>query len=117
MAKLVLKLKDQFVKEIILNRDAVTTIGRNRSNNIQLDNPSVSRFHAKIYKQDWPFYIEDLDSANGIFVNGKKINWKCSLKNNDEITIGKNTFIFVDHDSDYKDKDLPDIEETIRTDK
>jgi pSer/pThr/pTyr-binding forkhead associated (FHA) protein len=110
MAKIILKIKDKTLREIVLNKDAVTTVGRNPSSNIHLENPAVSRSHAKIYRQDWIFYIEDLESSNGTFLNERRVTWKAGLKNNDKITISKYTLIFQDHRSDYEEvkTDTPD---------
>ena len=113
MAKLIVSLKDKTLYEVVLSKDAVTTIGRNPSNTIHFENPAVSRFHAKIYKQEWPYYIEDLGSSNGTFINGSKVNWKLALKNNDRITIGKHTLVFLDQRSDYDDSKAPELDGTI----
>jgi pSer/pThr/pTyr-binding forkhead associated (FHA) protein len=117
MAKIILKIKDQILREIILYKDAVTTIGRDPSSSIHLENPAVSRSHAKIYRQSWTFYIEDLRSSNGTFLNGRRVTWKAGLSNNDEITISKYTLIFKDHRSDYEtvETDQPDETIIIRT--
>ena len=64
----------------------------------------------------WPFFVEDKKSTNGIFVNGSAINWKCGLKDNDEITIGKHTLLFQEDASDHPDgkpKDIAHFEGTI----
>ena len=114
MASLILKLKEKVLNEILLNNEAPTTIGRDPSNAIHLDNLSVSRFHAKIYKQGWPFFIEDLKSTNGVYVNEKKVSWKSPLSNNDIITIGKYTLIFKDKKSDYEDVRIPGLDATVQ---
>jgi pSer/pThr/pTyr-binding forkhead associated (FHA) protein len=72
MAKLKIKSKGKVIREIVLRADKDLTIGRDQSNDLVLDNPAVSRAHARIYKTQWPFYIEDLKSANGTFLNGAK---------------------------------------------
>jgi pSer/pThr/pTyr-binding forkhead associated (FHA) protein len=117
MARIILKIKEQTLREIILYKDAVTTIGRDPSSSIYLENPAVSRSHAKIYRQGWIFYIVDLESSNGTFLNGRRVKWKAGLSNNDEITISKYTLIFEDHRSDYEDvkTDKPDDTIIIKT--
>ena len=108
MAKLTLKLNDEVVKEITISKDKELSIGRDQTNDLQLDNLAVSRFHAKIYKQGWPFYIEDLKTTNGTYLNNRMVNWKESLKNNDIITIGKYILIYNDSSMDYENgKDRP----------
>ncbi|MFZ7110578.1 MAG: SpoIIE family protein phosphatase [Desulfatiglandales bacterium] len=51
-------------------KDPVTMIGRSPDNDIQLDDPSVSRKHAKIFVKDAKFFVEDLNSQNGTLING-----------------------------------------------
>ncbi|MBA4348791.1 MAG: hypothetical protein C0415_02240 [Thermodesulfovibrio sp.] len=93
MAKVLFKFKEAVLKEIPLNKD-VFTIGRKPDADIHIDNPVVSSFHAKIFKDGTWFTIEDMNSLNGTFVNGKKIQ-KCPLNNGDEILIGKHTIKFI----------------------
>jgi pSer/pThr/pTyr-binding forkhead associated (FHA) protein len=96
MTKIILKFKDTFLKEIPVEKELVT-IGRKSDNDIQIDNLGVSGHHARIFKAgDW-FLIEDLDSLNGTFVNGKMIQ-ESPLKNGDEILIGKHVLKFVSTD-------------------
>lgn len=64
------------------------TIGRHPDNTIVLRNLFLSRFHARIDYQDGNFFIEDLSSNNGVFVNDAKIS-RCELHDFDRITIGK----------------------------
>ena len=96
MIKIIVSLKEKILHEIILHEDSVTSIGRDPSNNIHLVNPAVSRFHAKISSQGPDFYIEDLGSSNGTFLNGKMVPLTAELSNNDKITIGKYTLHFLD---------------------
>lgn len=56
------------------------TIGRNKSNDIQLDEPQVSRNHAVLVKTDKGWVIEDIGSANGTFVNGVRITKRLITK-------------------------------------
>jgi hypothetical protein len=51
----------------------LTTIGRTRNNDIQVDAPSVSRKHAQIALTDAGYVVRDLGSENGTFVNGERI--------------------------------------------
>jgi len=94
MAKLILKLKDTVLKEIPIDKTQIT-IGRDRSNDIVIENLAVSRHHAKIFHhQDQYFFIEDLKSGNGVFVNKQKVT-KEVLSHNDEILVGKHTLVFM----------------------
>lgn len=107
MAKVMVKFRGGVVKEVAIGPKGIT-IGRNPDNDIQIDNIAVSRQHAEIYKQDYAYYVEDLKSTNGVFLNGRFLNWKSSLNHNDKITIGKHTLIFVEEPKDRVGK-KPDI--------
>jgi len=63
-------------------------IGRGKNCNIQVEDPTVSRQHAVIYFKNNNYYIKDLKSENGTFVNDKKVD-ETILKPNDVIGIGK----------------------------
>ncbi len=63
-------------------------IGRDPENDIQIDQPVISRFHAQIERENGSFYITDLNSLNGTFVNGKQIENKRALMVGDNIRIG-----------------------------
>jgi pSer/pThr/pTyr-binding forkhead associated (FHA) protein len=113
MAKIIVKLKEKTLHEIILNNDSVTTIGRDPSNVIYLVNPAVSRLHARICSEGGEFYIEDMGSSNGTFLNGKMIPLTSELSNKDKITIGKYTLIFVDQNLDHENVTTDKSDETI----
>jgi pSer/pThr/pTyr-binding forkhead associated (FHA) protein len=113
MAKIIVKIQDKTLREVILHKDSVTTIGREHSNDICLENLAVSRFHAKIYRQDWTFYIEDLGSTNGTALNDKMVKWKAGLRKNDKITIAKYTLVFIDDRADYEDVKTDKEDDTI----
>lgn len=71
-----------------------TTIGRKSDNDVVLNNPSVSRNHAKISFNGVDFVLEDLHSTNGLFVNGKIVEGMHTLKNQDLINIGQAMITF-----------------------
>jgi pSer/pThr/pTyr-binding forkhead associated (FHA) protein len=93
MAKLVLGYNGQTLHEYALDRETLT-IGRKTDNDIHIDNLAVSGNHAKILTILNDSFIEDLDSTNGTFINGKKIN-KHALRNGEIITIGKHELKYV----------------------
>lgn len=70
----------------------VTTLGRKQENTIVLTEPFVSGNHAKIYTKNNNLYVEDLNSTNGVYVNGEKIEEKFKLISGDEIKIGSAIF-------------------------
>ncbi len=93
MARLVLKYKDSILKEVPIFKDEIS-IGRRSENDIPIDNLAVSGSHAKLLRVGERFSLEDLDSLNGTFVNGKKVS-KVLLNNGDIVTVGKHTLIFL----------------------
>ena len=62
-------------------------IGRSPRCEIQLQVENVSREHAHVFFLNEEYHIEDMNSTNGIYVNGIKIV-KCVLRNHDQIDIG-----------------------------
>jgi len=69
-------------------------LGRHPGCDIVLESGSVSRQHARITNFDGNFYIEDLNSRNGTYVNGRLLSGRQMLKENDEIGICELSFIF-----------------------
>lgn len=69
------------------------SIGRNSKNDIHIDNPAVSSSHAVIRKVMNTYFIEDLGSTNGTFVNETKID-QYELLDGDEVIIGKHSLGF-----------------------
>jgi hypothetical protein len=67
--------------------DDVTTIGSMRGNTIVIEDGSVSRRHAAIKIDQMRYEIADMNSTNGVLVNGARVH-KVFLKNGDTITIG-----------------------------
>jgi len=101
MAHLGLIVDDVIVNKFSLE-DGVLTIGRSPDNDVQIEDQSVSSFHAQVLKEDDPYLdsearyiLEDLQSTNSTKVNGSKIE-KYTLINGDLIEIGYTKFRFVD---------------------
>ena len=86
-AKLILSMDGAVLKEHPLNKER-TTIGRKPHNDIVIDNLAVSSEHAAIVTILNDSFLEDLDSTNGLAVNGTPTK-KHFLQNNDVIEIGK----------------------------
>lgn len=70
-------------------------IGRSSRCTIVLAEPSVSRQHGRIEKRSDGFYVVDLDSGNGTFINGQRVSEE-RIYSGDEITFGNGTFQFVE---------------------
>lgn len=97
MAWLVIKEGPRAGRMYRLNPD-VTSVGRDASNDIIVDDSAVSRQHAKVRlekgeEDEEQFFIHDLATANGTIVNGEKIV-KHALEDGDEIEIGRTTLVF-----------------------
>lgn len=80
---------------LVLDPDAETSIGRHPSCTITIGTPSVSRRHARIYGQGGGYYVEDLQSSNGTYINGQRIE-KGSLADGDELRCGDFIMRFAD---------------------
>lgn len=81
-------LKDNNQNEKAFINSVETNIGRQETNEITLTDPSVSRVHAQIINKKYYYLIRDLDSTNGLFVNGELVKEK-KLTSNDKIKLGE----------------------------
>jgi hypothetical protein len=87
MGKLVVSLDNVVLKEVVIQKER-TTLGRRPYNDIVIDNLAVSGEHAVLLSVGEDVFIEDLNSTNGTYINGKAIK-KQLLSNGDVIEIGK----------------------------
>jgi len=94
MPKLMLKFEAAFIREIKLDKPAFS-LGRKPDNDIVLDNAAVSGHHCKMYESGGTWFVEDLNSTNGTFVNGKK-TLKSGLKPGDIVTLVKYSLVFTE---------------------
>ncbi len=76
--------------------DDEITMGRYSDNDIFIQDPFVSKRHFKIVEDEGAYYLEDLDSANGTYVNNERIEDVVKLSNGDIIRVGNIEFLFVD---------------------
>jgi pSer/pThr/pTyr-binding forkhead associated (FHA) protein len=93
MPKFLLQFEGAVIKEIPA-KDEIS-VGRKPDNDVVIDNPAVSGHHCKIVRSGDGFFVEDLNSTNGVFLNAKKIV-KSGLQNNDVIGIAKHALKFID---------------------
>lgn len=82
--------------DISLNPEKIMVLGRNPDCEIVIPISSVSREHARILPADGQFFIEDLKSRNGTYVNNEAIEGKTQLNHNDRIRICDFIATFVD---------------------
>lgn len=92
MATLVMLQAGQAVSYSLTEPEMV--LGRHPECQIQLDSNMVSRRHAQVVGSGEEFFVEDLGSGNGTFVNGKKIEGRTRLAHDDRIKVGPILFRF-----------------------
>ncbi len=101
MGKLVVSLDGVVIKEVQITKDK-TTLGRRPYNDIVIDNLAVSGEHAVLQMVGADVFIEDLNSTNGTYINGKAIK-KQLLSHNDTVEIGKYKIKYLVEDgTDYE---------------
>ncbi|MEO6030821.1 MAG: FHA domain-containing protein [Burkholderiaceae bacterium] len=101
MGKLVVSLDGVVIKEVQITKDK-TTLGRRPYNDIVIDNLAVSGEHAVLQMVGADVFIEDLNSTNGTYINGKAVK-KQLLSHNDTVEIGKYKIKFLVEDgTDYE---------------
>lgn len=105
--KLILSLNNAVLGEFPLSKERIM-LGRRPDNDIQIDNLAVSGHHAAIITILSDSFLEDLESTNGTFVNGKLVK-KHALKNGDTITIGKHELKYMNDEA----SDSDDFEKTM----
>src|SRR5256885_10447679 len=87
MARLIISSPDGKNGILELNKPVIT-VGRGNANDLVLNDPSVSRFHAVVKLRDNSIFIADRGSTNGIVLNDKKISKETELKNGDVALVG-----------------------------
>jgi hypothetical protein len=117
MPKFYLKFNQAVIKEIPFPENKMfLSIGRHPDNDILIDNPAVSSHHAKITREENKFYIEDLNSTNGTFLNGLKIV-KAEIHHKDNIQIVQHVLEFYNEEEistpHINEADLGSTEKTL----
>jgi hypothetical protein len=69
--------------------DAITSLGRDVNNSIVLDDDFVSTTHAALTYRGRAWYVEDLGSTNGTFVNGSQVDGLSPIAFGDEVQLGE----------------------------
>ena len=103
MARLILSLDNQVLAEYNMSKERYT-VGRLPDNDVRIDNPAVSGHHSLIINILNDSFLEDLNSTNGTYVNGKLIK-KHALQHGDVITIGHHQLRYSDEQSNDTDQD------------
>ena len=103
MARLILSLDGQVMAEYNMTKERYT-VGRLPDNDVRIDNAAVSGHHGLIINILNDSFLEDLNSTNGTYVNGKLIK-KHALTHGDVITIGHHHLRFVDSQVESTEQD------------
>jgi pSer/pThr/pTyr-binding forkhead associated (FHA) protein len=103
MARLILSLDSQVLAEYNMSKERYT-VGRLPDNDVRIDNPAVSGHHSLIINILNDSFLEDLNSTNGTYVNGKLIK-KHALQHGDVITIGHHQLRFADQQTNDAEQD------------
>jgi pSer/pThr/pTyr-binding forkhead associated (FHA) protein len=102
---MIVSIDEVVIKEVQLTKDK-TTLGRRPYNDIVIDNLAVSGEHAILQMSGGEVVLEDLNSTNGTYLNGKAVK-KQQLQNGDSIEIGKYKIKFVgEGEADNFDKTM-----------
>lgn len=98
MPKMIVSIDGVVIKEVQLTKDR-TSLGRRPYNDIVIDNLAVSGEHAVLQMSGNEVHLEDLNSTNGTYVNGKAVK-KQLLVNNDTVEIGKYKIKYINEVAD-----------------
>lgn len=82
-----IKMNDDNTKEEILLPSDNVTIGRSEESTIAILERQISRQHIRIYKQDEQYFVQDLDSRNGTWLNNQQIKTPHPINDGDEIQL------------------------------
>jgi len=93
-ALLIVKNGETAGSRYLINKDE-TLIGRSEKADIMLDDPPVSRKHARIIRRGEMFEIEDSGSLNGTYLNGEILKAPQPLKSQDILQFGKSKLVFI----------------------
>ncbi len=93
-------LHDKVIKQFTISEGSRLVIGRSKDADVVIDNTAISREHTSIELRDGVFYLSDLKSLNGTFVNGKKIDAAdVPIATTDSINVGKFQLVAAGEDA------------------
>jgi pSer/pThr/pTyr-binding forkhead associated (FHA) protein len=98
---LVIRRQDSSVTQLEWNKP-VLTLGRDGANDIIIDHPLASRRHARLERDESGYFVHDLDSTNGTYVNGDRIEGVHMLRNQDKVWVADTEIIFNDPEATQK---------------
>ena len=98
---LIIRRQDTSVTELEWNKPFMT-LGRDSANDIIIDHPLASRRHARLEHDENGYFIRDLDSTNGTYVNGDRIEGAHMLRNQDKLWVADTEIVFNDPEATQK---------------
>ncbi len=103
MPKIIIKKKAEVLAEFALPEgNAAYHIGADRGNDLVVDDKSVSQQHVQIERRGAQYFVRDLKSAFGTFINGLKINAATEIRDGDTIGIGEHLLLFRHSANNYQ---------------
>ena len=93
MARLLLIENGKLKDEIAMHGDSIR-IGRDKQSTVRIDEATVSRYHAEIFRRGESYFLEDKKSTNGTRLNGRVVAEKIILDDKDKIAIGNAVLVF-----------------------
>lgn len=106
MPKLIIKRDNQVVKKLSIPENILAfTVGSEQGNDIIINEDRISFFHLQFEKQTDHYFVRDLQSQWGTYVNGKRITERTVIKNNDEIGLGQHRITFLLPDNQHSRTD------------
>ena len=108
------KEKEQLIEKANNNDMKIITVGRETSNDVVIPDSFVGRHHLQLIKDEaGAYFVRDLNSTNGTFVNGQKIQGEVALDEQDVIRIGNTTLPWISYFAAYNETEIA-TEETKR---
>jgi pSer/pThr/pTyr-binding forkhead associated (FHA) protein len=111
--KLLIKRQEGQLTELDWDAEQIS-IGRDGANDIVIDHPLASRRHARLERAEDGFYVRDLESTNGTFINQERVEGACLLRNQDQVIIADTIIIFHDPDATVKGVLPPELLRAVR---
>jgi pSer/pThr/pTyr-binding forkhead associated (FHA) protein len=98
---LVIRRQDADPSQIEWNKP-ILTLGRDSANDIVIDHPLASRRHARLEHDENGYFVRDLESTNGTYLNGDRIEGAHALRNQDRVWVADTEIIFNDPEATQK---------------
>ena len=98
---LVVRRQDASPTQIEWNKP-ILTLGRDGANDIIIDHPLASRRHARLEHDENGYFVRDLESTNGTYLNGDRIEGAHPLRNQDKVWVADTEIVFHDPEATQK---------------